>query len=178
MLHCNQNCRSSAVVTGYTCSAIIASLFFVAWVVPLSAQTDGSANFESRFFFNESPSPVEAPESASRQTSPITSERKPESQGVHPAPSSGHSLFSSPAAAAPAPTIESPTSSTSSDRTPQSQEAHPTTSSEHSFTNPPAASARAAVRVSQRGRPIGSGRAAWYEHPSRTASGEKFDPIG
>jgi rare lipoprotein A len=26
------------------------------------------------------------------------------------------------------------------------------------------------------GRPVGAGRAAWYEHPGRTASGETFDP--
>ena len=26
------------------------------------------------------------------------------------------------------------------------------------------------------GRPVGTGRAAWYEHPGRTASGETFDP--
>ena len=26
------------------------------------------------------------------------------------------------------------------------------------------------------GRPVGAGRAAWYEHPGRTASGERFDP--
>jgi rare lipoprotein A len=26
------------------------------------------------------------------------------------------------------------------------------------------------------GRPVGAGRAAWYEHPGRTASGEVFDP--
>ncbi|GJE35371.1 Endolytic peptidoglycan transglycosylase RlpA [Methylobacterium oxalidis] len=30
----------------------------------------------------------------------------------------------------------------------------------------------------RRGAPLGSGRATWYQHPGRTASGERYDPDG
>jgi rare lipoprotein A len=39
-----------------------------------------------------------------------------------------------------------------------------------------AAAAKPGANGSQGGRRIAAGRAAWYEHPGRTASGEKFNP--
>jgi rare lipoprotein A len=192
MLHCTKTRRGSALVAVYACS-VTASLVFVAVVDRVSAQTEGSASFERRFFFSESPTASEPP----RQTAPTSSEHKTESQGAHPAPSSIHSLITSPAQAAPAPAPESPTPTQppestssrtapmSSERNAESQEAQPALSSIYSAEAAPAPApgrkrkaglAASTKRVSQGVRPLGGGRAAWYQHPGRTASGEKFDP--
>ena len=198
MLH-----RSNHVTTfvTYVCSITNIVLFFLAASGPLRAQMEGSSRFESRFFFDPSPTAVQPPESASPPSAPTRSDRNAESPGAHPVPSSVHSLISSPAQAAPAPVpesssaIQTPEESapsriapTNSERNAGSQGPHPGPSSTQSLISSPARAAPApAPARKQEGnrvsspkpvsqRPIGVGRAAWYEHPGRTASGEKFDP--
>jgi rare lipoprotein A len=157
MLHRNKNYSDAATVFIHT-FAVTGALLVAATHAPLRAQTGDSLGFERRFFFNENPAPASVPaqESASpratviESNAPANSEQKVDSEGVQPSPSSARNLITSPAEAAPSPAP---------------------------FRKTQAGDLVTANKPVPRGvRPIGTGRATWYEHPGRTASGEKFDP--
>jgi rare lipoprotein A len=130
----------------------------------LAAQTEGPAgSFQERFLLDQGKGPPGAPQqNAPAPTPPASSEPK--------APTVIEKLIAPPAAAEPAaPTAAEPapppTEAVRSDPGPaqNAKRARPTE---------PTAKKRSV------GQPIGSGRAAWYEHPGRTASGEKYNPDG
>jgi rare lipoprotein A len=174
MLQSNKNCAECATIHFHTCAINAALLFLLTTVEPLVAQTIDTPNFESRFFFNDgvAPRPPRASEPLELPTiAPVGTQDKAGSEGARPSRSILQNLITSPAEAAPTPFEAGPTPAEAA-----------STSAEAPAT--PAAVRKAqtadvatpAKPVPRRIRPIGSGRAAWYEHPGRTASGEKFDP--
>jgi rare lipoprotein A len=148
MLQSSTNRGDAATL--FACAITSAFLIFIVALEPAEAQTGAAPPFESRFFFQETPAILPPPESAPPRTTVIR-RSAPTSSGPAPgmvqqAPSSAHNLFFAPAAAAAAPFRK--------------------TQAEQVTATKPIAS----------GAPISTGRATWYEHPGRTASGETFDP--
>jgi rare lipoprotein A len=148
MLHSSTSRGDAATL--FACAIISAFLIFIVALEPAGAQIGGRPTFEGRFFFQETPAILPPRESAPPRTT-VIQRSAPTGSGPAPgmvqqAPSAAHSLFFAPAAAAAAPFRK-------------------TQVGQVTATKPVAG-----------GGPIGTGRAAWYEHPGRTASGETFDP--
>ena len=121
-------------------------------------------NFQERFQFDQRKG-VPPPSSQQNPSapSPPSSEQK--------APTVIEKLIAPPAAAEPA------AAPGASEREPAPTEAaRPQPGPPPSQTAHRARPAKATSRSV--GRRIGAGRAAWYEHPGRTASGEKYNPDG
>jgi rare lipoprotein A (peptidoglycan hydrolase) len=158
MLHGNKNCNNAATVLLYACTITSALLVLVAAHEPLRAQTGEPVSFESRFFFNNSPA-LTPPQQSAPPRAPIIEHSAP-SSSKHDADSEGaqHSGSADNLITFPAAAVASPPPF---GKTQASDVVTPTKSVPTPLT---------------RVRPIGSGRAAWYEHPGRTASGERFDP--
>jgi rare lipoprotein A len=135
-------------------------LIFPAAFAPATAQTLDSLSFENRFHFNDRPVLLPQEREASRVYPDNTStdaQPKGDSEPAQPSRSLLRNLITSPAEAAPTPAAPAPI-------------AVPFRKAGTADVVTPG------KLVTRRVRPIGSGRAAWYEHPGRTASGETFDP--
>jgi rare lipoprotein A len=175
MLQRSKNCTKRGTIRFHTCAITGALLFLPTTVAPLVSQTIEAPTFENRFFFNDgaAPGPAQAsePPPASNNNAPAGTQDKADSDGVRPSRSILQNLITSPAEAAPTPAEAGPLPAAAA---PTPAEAPPLPAAGRRAET--AAVATRAKSVSRRIRPIGSGRAAWYEHPGRTASGEKFDP--
>jgi rare lipoprotein A len=125
-------------------------------------------NFQERFQFDQR---KDAPPS-SQQNAPARTPTAPTppASSEQQAPTVIEKLIAPPAAAEPAAPAAGKPAPTEAARPepgpPPSQTAH------RARPTKPKAKSRSV------GRPIGAGRAAWYEHPGRTASGEKYNPDG
>ena len=146
--------------------AVVGALFLVIGSVgPVSAQTqtDPHAGFDTRFYFQPNNPPLEDETTGRGPSDPLPNGPElPSVKGFL------KGLFSSPAEAAPAPA--------QSVTPPPIKEATGSESSRDVVTT----SGTKAREQSSRalGRRIGSGRASYYEHAGRTASGEKYNPDG
>jgi rare lipoprotein A len=176
MLQRSKKRTECATIQFHTWTIAGALLFLLTTVAPLASQTIGTPTFENRFFFNDSaaPGPAQAseppPASNNNANAPAGAKVKADSDGARPSRNILQNLITSPAEAAPAPVEAGPTPAEAA----STSEAPSTPAAVRKAQT--ADVAPAAKSVSRRIRPIGSGRAAWYEHPGRTASGEKFDP--
>jgi rare lipoprotein A len=169
MLQSNNN-RTERTIHVHACATTCALLFLLTTVGPLVAQTIVTPNFESRFFFNDGAAPLlpqaGEPPRASNNGAPVGTQDKADLEAVRPSRSVLQNLITAPTP------LEA--GSTPAEAAPTPAETTPTPAAVRKAET--ADVATAAKPVSRRIRPIGSGRAAWYEHPGRTASGEKFDP--
>lgn len=148
----------------FPCSPIFAFLILIIGPVGLAAQTADPAqgSFDERF--SVSPAPQGAPP-PSTTGAPAASEPKGPAGVLK-------DMIVPPAEAEPS-------------ARPRAQDARePAPPAPHEAVLPvpaPGPLTAAPVRPNQfasTGRRIATGRAAWYQHPGRTASGEKFDPNG
>jgi rare lipoprotein A (peptidoglycan hydrolase) len=146
--------------------ALIGTLFLLSLSGDRSVaepQEPADGSFQGRFQFDQR----RGTPPSSQQNDPAPSPRPSPEQK---APTVIEKLIAPPASAEPAPPAAAepaspPTEAARPERgpPPKARSARPTE---------PTAKNRSA------GRPIGTGRAAWYEHPGRTASGEKYNPDG
>ena len=129
------------------CTCVLGGWCLILSASPLMAQTGEPLTFESRFFFTERPAPIAPQESAPSG-----------------APGNSDTVVSEGAQSS----RELP--DTSVRLRPQADRTSALRRTQTAHTD------RMSKPVPQRTRPIASGRAAWYQHAGRTASGEKFDP--
>lgn len=131
------------------------------------AQEAEQSPFDSRFFFDQKSEPPGAGTTG-----------RAESPGLGSVMDTVKGLLGKPAEAAPAPVEAAPAPAPpqAGSLADQDQAEQPTL--------PPRIAAPAprpeklASRSERKARPLAVGRAAYYEHPGRTASGEKYDPDG
>jgi hypothetical protein len=137
-------------------------------------QEPADGSFQERFQFEQRRG---TPPSSQQNDSAPSPRPSPEQK----APTVIEKLIAPPASAEPAPPAAAEPAS------PPTEAARPEPGPSPEAVRPepgPPPKARSARPTEQRaksrsvGRPIGSGRAAWYEHPGRTASGEKYNPDG
>jgi rare lipoprotein A len=146
MLRGNKRCIRAVSYVTMAASGILMLMGATA-----SAQTGGPVGFEGRFFFTDrtgsiSQQSTPALSPTAEPALPPMAEPRPRSIPDHPAVSD--SIVSEPAV------VAAPRRGTSKK----------------------ADVVRPGKPARQPARPLAAGRAAWYQHPGRTASGEKFDP--
>jgi rare lipoprotein A len=128
-------------------------------------QEPAGGGFQERFQFDQR---KDAPPTPSQPNAPAPS---PPGSSEQKAPTVIEKLIAPPAAAEPAPPAAA-------------EPAPPPTEAARPEPRPPSQTVRRAPPTKPKaksrsvGRPMGTGRAAWYEHPGRTASGEKYNPDG
>ena len=153
------------------------ALLFLFGTERLGAQTDRPDNkFEQRFFFEQrapqertapSPRPAEQRSPAGILKNLIVPPAEAE-----PAP---------PSTAAPAPGAAAPRQPAATSKRTVSRKQQPAAARKQAVSTRKQTASKKnlpSVRRTAAGRPVGRGPAAWYEHPGRTASGERYNPDG
>ena len=149
MLRGNKQCIDTAII--YITTLMAASAIRMLMGAAASAQTGGPVGFEGRFFFTEPTGSI---------TRPSTPALPPTAAPALP-PMAEPRLRSIPDQPAVSDAIVSEAAVIAAPRRGTTKKADVV---------------RPSKPARQHARPLAAGRAAWYEHPGRTASGEKFDP--
>jgi rare lipoprotein A len=150
---------------------LVAALFIGSVEAGSAQESPSNSDFQTRFHFQLNPPPGEANTSGNMQDQPTPQTQERPRNPIK-------ELFISPAEAVPAPAAEGPPPAQQPSGTDTAQQPSGTdTAQQPSATD---TAQRAADRPlhtrNAADKPLMIGRAAYYEHPGRTASGETYNP--